>query len=448
MKLHAHLAAYAAMLLAAHAGPVTLDQCLRAAREQSPDLRAAAGRVQAAAAGLQEARSAWYPQLKTSAIYSRTDNPPQAFMMTLNQRTLTMDGDFNQPDDTENLRLSAGLAYRLLDLGVRSAGVAQARLAAEAQRHAEQAVRNAQAFAVTRAFYGVLQARSLVQVGEETVQSLTESLRVAGERFNAGSAVKTDVLNLEVKLAEAGEDLIRARNAQRLALAYLNTAVGTAVTTNAADLEAPADVPAPDTQGGGIENRGEWQATRLAAEIRAQAVRQARGERAPVVNAFGSMDWDSEVSTDFEDSYFVGVAAEWEVFDGFRKRGHEARAKAEWLAAQAEVEKVRNELDLDLQQAQIQAGEASERLQVARKSIGSAEEALRITRERYEQGAADITELLTAQVGLTAGKTRLSSATFALFTADANLKRAQGLLAAALQADESTNGNQEKDMIP
>ena len=36
----------------------------------------------------------------------------------------------------------------------------------------------------------------------------------------------------------------------------------------------------------------------------------------------------------------------------------------------------------------------------------SAEEALRITRERYEQGAADITELLTAQFGLTDTRTR------------------------------------------
>ena len=50
-------------------------------------------------------------------------------------------------------------------------------------------------------------AQAFVNVRKETIASLEENLRVANERFKAGTAVQTDVLNLEVQLAQAREDL-------------------------------------------------------------------------------------------------------------------------------------------------------------------------------------------------------------------------------------------------
>ena len=92
----------AAVLLARTGPALTLEQCVRTALEFSPDLHAAAARVEAARAMVQQAESARYPQLALSAAYSRTDNPPQAFFMSLNQRQASMMGDFNNPDDTDN----------------------------------------------------------------------------------------------------------------------------------------------------------------------------------------------------------------------------------------------------------------------------------------------------------------------------------------------------------
>ncbi len=65
-------------------------------------------------------------------------------------------------------------------------------------------------------------------------------------------------------------------------------------------------------------------------------------------------------------------------------------------------------------------------MQVARKSVESAEEALRITSEQYKGGVADITILLTAQVGLTAQKTRDVAAYYDYLSALSNFERARG----------------------
>jgi outer membrane protein len=424
-----------AVLLSSSALAVTLEECIETALKDNPDAQAAALRVESARAAIREAESAYYPQLTLSSAYARTDNAGQAMFMALNQRSLNMTApgfDINNPGDTENLRASVGAKMRLLDGGQRSLYRDMARLGADASRSQEEAIRNELIYQVTRGYYGVLQAQAFVKVQEETAGSLEENLRVANERFKAGSVVQTDVLNLEVKLAQAREDLIRAQNGAELAIAALNTAIGQDLIPQGplAEKERTDLAPPPAAlDADALEDRPELRAARLNTRIQEDAWKKSKRDYFPTVSAFGSVDWDSEVSTDFEQSYFAGAVAEWEFFTGFRRGASTASAKANYEAAKAQERKARDNLRLDLTQAQLAIKEAWERRDVASRSVTSAEEALRITQERYKQGAADITELLTAQVGLTATRTRNVAAYYDYLTAQANLKRAQGILA-------------------
>lgn len=413
------------------ADAVTLDECIVTTLQNNPDVHVATERVQAARAAIKEAQSAYYPMLVGSTTYARTDNPPQAFMMMLNQRTVSMQSDFNNPPETDNLALSLGVKYRLYDFGRRELDNEMAKDGAKISQLVLRGLQNDLIHQVTRGYYSVLQAGAFVTVQEESVKTLKESLRVANERLKAGGALKTDALTLEVQLAHAQEDLIRARNGVKLSLAALNTAIGTNLVDSAnlpAKVELPGPKPPVSADVNSIENRTELQVARKGAEIQQAALRKARRQYWPTVNAFGSMDWNSDVSTDFERSYIVGVAAEVEFFDGFRRGAAVSGASAQQRAAEAEVEKAASNLRLDLTSASIQAEESWNRLDVARKSIENAEEALRITQQRYQQGAADLSELLTAQVGLTGTRTRNVAALYDYWIAISNLERAKGQL--------------------
>jgi outer membrane protein TolC len=425
----------AALLLAAPAvHAVTLDEAVQAALDNSPTLQAAESRIGAAQAMLRQAKSYYYPSVGVSAGYSASDNPIQAFMMELNQRQLNMMDpgfDANHPGDTENLRLSLGAQWRLFDRQ-RDAGKHMARYGAEASAHAFAAARNQLVHEITRGFHGVLQAKAFAHVQAESVNSIEESLRIARERFDAGSAVRTDVLNLETQLAQANEDLIRARNGLQLAVAALNAGIG--VDRIAADtIESPGsaalDAPPPQcTNPDAYEDRPELRAARLMRKVKEQDLAKARGGYLPTVSAFASYDFDSDVSSDFENSYMAGVMAEVNIFDGARTRATVQAAQAELDAAQADEDQARLNLRLDLQQAFLGAQEAWERLTVTGKSLETAEEAQRIVREQYEQGAADVALLLQTQVGVTAMKTRGVAARYDYLTALSNLKRAKGEL--------------------
>ncbi len=409
---------------------VTLDECLAAALEHNQDVVAAVERLRAARAAVTAAWSAWYPMLGASAGYARTDNPPQAFMMSLNQAQASLEKDFNKPDDTENLALSLGLQLELFDFGRSRLGAKMARGQADVAEFALQGLRNELLHQVTRGYYAVLQAAAFVAVQEESLATLRESLRVARERLDAGGAIQTDVLNLEVQVAQAGDELIRARNAARLARAALNTAIGVDMLADADQPEAPAGpgpMPQPIKDPAAVaRRRPEYLAACRMAEVRQTGFRRARLEYTPTLSAFGSLDWNSEFSSDFENSYVFGVQARMTFFDGFRRNAAMRAAQAEARAAQAEKDKAERQLRLDVISAELKAAEAAERLETVGKSIKSAEEALRITRERYQSGAADIPELLTAQVGLTGTRMRNVIALYDYLCALSDLERAQG----------------------
>ena len=423
------------VFLSVSAPAVTLEDCIETALKDNPDAQAAAQRVESARAAIREAESAYYPQLTLSGTYARTDNAGQAMFMALNQRSLDMMApgfDINNPGDTENLRASVGAKMRLLDGGQRGLYRDMAKLGTDASKSQKEAILNELIYQVTRGYYGILQAQAFVKVQEETVASLDENLRVANERFKAGSAVQTDVLNLEVKLAQAREDMIRAQNGAQLAIAALNTAIGQDLVPQGPLAEkerTDLTPPAASLDADALEDRPELRAARLNTRIQENAWKKSKRDYFPTVSAFGSVDYDSDVSSDFEQSYFAGAVAEWEFFTGFRRGASTDSAKANYEAAKAQERKAFNNLKLDLTQAQLAIKEAWERLDVASRSVASAEESLRITRERYQQGAADITEFLTAQVGLTATRTRNVAAYYDYLTAQANLKRAQGVLA-------------------
>ncbi len=422
-------------LMLSTAGAVSLDDCVEAALQQNPGLQGTVHRIAAARAAADQARSAYYPVLSLSGNYSRTDNPSQAFMMALNQRGLDMTDpalNVSDPADTDNLRLSSSARYRLYDGGQRRAAHRMTQLSVDAEQRAADVFRNQLIYQVMDGYYRALQARDVVLVRRETLESMQENLRVAQERFDAGSALITDVLNLDVQVEQAREEWIRAKHGLELAVHALNTAIGTEMAT-AANLAAPEESEVGGRKSEVGEARlsaehPELMAARAMLDIREQGVRKSRRAYAPTLNAYGSVDWDSDVSSDLEQSYLVGVVAEWDLFDGFRRRNELGAARAQRAEARADYQQIRNELQLGLRQALIRKQEAQERIAVTEAGKTSATRALEITRDRYQQGAATLSDLLTAQTGLTAMQTRNRAAFYDYLTALANVKRAQGQL--------------------
>jgi outer membrane protein len=222
------------------AGELTLLEVINFARVANPDLRTASERLQLADALLARARAEFYPRLGVGEDYGVTNNPVNVFSFLLNQGQLSLSRDFNHPPTLGNFHTQALVQQGLYTGGRR---LAQAR-SAEAQRDAAglalAAVQNELVFRVAEAYYRLLQARDLVEVREAAVKQVQQHLEIVKVREKAGTAVKSDVLTVEVRLAEAQEALITARNQVELAWAVLENVTGTTVARRPLPKEVPA----------------------------------------------------------------------------------------------------------------------------------------------------------------------------------------------------------------
>ncbi|HKI70123.1 MAG TPA: TolC family protein, partial [Verrucomicrobiae bacterium] len=205
------------------AEPWTLQRALDYALTNSPDVQLAEQRINAARAGLDQANAAFWPRLQFQSSYTRTDNPMMAFGDILAQHAYSQSfvPSYNDLPAMDDINVRGLVTMPLYAGGRNVAGRKAAEAGTAAAQQDANAIRNALAFEVTRTFYTVLKTRQFVRAAVAQVQSYETNLSIAQKRFNAGTLLKTDLLGIEVRLAQAREDLVRARNSRELTLRVL-----------------------------------------------------------------------------------------------------------------------------------------------------------------------------------------------------------------------------------
>jgi len=418
-----------AISFAGAADPWTLERALDQALSHNPDARLARNRIAVAQAGLEQANAAFWPRLQFQSSYTRTDNPMMAFGSILNQRVYPYPPssplNFNDVPDVDDLNTRGMVTMPLYVGGRNKAGREAAKASAEAARQDDEAVRNTLGFEVARAFHTVLKTREFIRAAEAAVNSFQTNVAIATRRLDGGTLLKTDVLDLEVRLAQAREDLIRARNANTLALRSLRNLLG----IEEGDFEVADSAPgttAPNSSD--FSRRPELAAAR---EREHAAEQQAQGAKAgylPRVSAFGSLDYD--YGWKFENgggSYTAGGLLQWDIWDGNLTRAKVQEARASLESTREEQRKVRLAVGLEVEQARLELKAAQERLMATQQAVSQAKESATLTGARFEQGAALATQLMDAEMALVGARVRRAEAEADQRIAVAALRKALGL---------------------
>jgi outer membrane protein TolC len=408
--------------------PWTLERAIDHAHRNNPDALTAAQRIAQAEAALEEATATFWPQLQLGARYAVTDNPAAVFANLVNQEVLDFQNtDFNDLDTIDDLNLSARIDLPLYAGGARFASRRAAAAGREAAEQSSVAIRRELGLQTARAYLSVLRARAFVDAAEAAVEAFEANLSTAERRFEAGTLLKQDLLDVEVRLSRAREDLVRARNGEALALRALANVMG-----------RPADAPPPELSESDPAlavpadarevDRAEIEALEHRLEQAAAGINRARAGYIPTVGAFSTFMYDKGfIENGSRFSYMAGLALEWKVFDGLGTPARVERARAELGATEQALRKTRLGISLQVEQARIRLEDATERLAVTEREIELAEESAQLTRDRFEEGLAIATQLIDAETALTAARVRRADSQIERLIAIAALRRALGL---------------------
>jgi outer membrane protein TolC len=405
--------------------PWTLERALEEALAHNPDAQLARHRIAAAQAGLEQANAAFWPRLQFQSSYTRTDNPMMVFGSILNQRAYSTSLDFNDVPDVDDLNARGIVTVPLYTGGRNKAGRAAAKANTEVAKRDSEAVQNALGFEVARSFHTVLKTRQFIRAAEASVNAYQSNLAIANKRLEAGTLLKSEVLDLQVRQAQAQEDFVRARNANLLANRALRNLLGIESEEFTVAESAPgAKVPATDDFSG----RAELASARQREHVAEEQVRGARSGYLPRISAFGSLDYD--YGWKFENgggSYTAGGLLQWDIWDGYLTRSKVREARANLESTREEQRKLRLALDLEVEQARLDLQAASERLVVTRQAVAQASESADLTRARFQQGAALSTQLMDAETAVLSARVRRAEAEADQRIALAALRKAVGL---------------------
>lgn len=415
---------------------LSLDEAIRLGLERNPAMAAAIAGTEAARQDRLAAEAGRWPRLTAEADWRHTDNPVLVFGDKLTAGVFTQ-SDFaldslNDPDPESHLTAALAMEVPLYTSGRLRWGIESARRGEEAARARLSAARADLIARITEGYFSIESARAAVRVAEMALSDARGHEAVASSRFEAGAALKSDLLKARVFRLGRERELDRSRADLAVVTSRLGRLIGL----------APGELPEPttplETPDAALGSLDAWiqramsgsleiEASRIAAGAAGAAARAARASRGPELAGFARYARDADEIGSGEGSYLVGVGLRWAAFDRSRA-ARVAAAEADRASAEAASREAADAVRLEVERAFHDAMVAERGLAVSREAVAAAQAAQRIASDRYAGGLLEITHLLDAQTDLVSARLSEVTTMYEIVVSRARLERAAGSL--------------------
>ncbi len=400
---------------------LSVEDVVRAALREHPRLVSARAHAAAASAQADSARGRLLTPVVVSDEYQHWNKP---FQVGFGDNTFTA-----RERDTNTFTVAAsqpllGLLHRGQELKAqsRSASAAEANVRAN-----EGALRDS----IEIEYLHLFEAKSLEQVARASEAELAQQVSATEAKLRAGSLTQSDLLRVQVALANARQQEISASTQVTVARANLLAAMGLPPDSRGVEFTEPISLlSAAERAPSGVtavDKRPEIESARLHAESLDHAERARAFALLPEVNLEAAYSHVTGQVFAPKDAAFVGVKVEWPVWEWGASNGARRAAAQEAAAAQADLAAERRDAATELTVRRAELAAANSAIELAQRTVASAEEAYRVTDALVKAGAGTTTDLLDAQSKLTEARVSLLRARYGRAVAHVRLERASGL---------------------
>ncbi len=414
---------------------LTAERAAARAVAVSPVAAAAGERLTAAQEAVRAADAAALPQVTATAALARLSSVPE-FRLPFaapGQPALVL-----VPDITTTY----GAGVRVAEPLYAGGAIAARRLASRHDGEASAAERLQTAadlrFAAREAYWDAVRAPAGIDAAAAQEQRAQRLLTDTSALLDAGMAVKADVLAARERLASARVGRITAEAAAANTLAQLRSLlqIDPDVTVELGDSLAGAlpDAPPPVEELRQRALAGRPEVAAAAAQIAAASAREqlALAPARPGLAALAQWDYNRPNQRYFpqqdrwKESWSVGVAASWTLFDGGKSRADAAASQAGQRAAARERDELARRIALEVETGRRNLESALASVSAADDARAAARERETAARERHAAGLAAMAEILDAEAQLAGAEQQQINVRAAAWLADAALARAVG----------------------
>ncbi len=375
----------------------TLSEVLRRGAEQ-PQTKAAESQRDAARARAQATwRLAYLPVIGAEASVKHYDR-----LLSLQ----TPVGDFpfgSQSSKQVGVKISQPIVDlpRLLTLGP------AATQTAEAADYYAQHVRRVQAASAASKFFDVLSLRAALESSDALQASLETRAKQLKTLVTQGRVLQSDLLRVELALADVEQDRLQYRAQQGVAQRALGEALGEQEPQDAGSIDLRTQVP---TKEEALERALAARADLLALRKQYEAAQTKKKglwlELAPKLEAQGLFVYDSGLPYD-TNHYFQGTLnAVWTPFVAGTRFARSTAHSAQVAELSSKLDGATRGLRIQIEAVYADIETSLGAIHLARRAFNQATEAARVERLRYEEGQITMSELLEVEAILRAQTTR------------------------------------------
>jgi outer membrane protein len=413
---------------------LSLDDAKRLALERNLGLSVVRKEERMAEAEVKRRYADFFPKLSAEADYSRQGESPQLRIApgTFSPAPLLPPAEIDLPlSDLTNYDFRLTLRQPLFAGGEIRYAYEGARLGRKLAGVSHQRTVQDLLLRVELAYWEILKTERLQEIAERQVSDLTEHLRVVNAFHDAGSVSYNEVLKTRVKLAEAEQRLLTARNDALLAKMVLNNQLRRELSTpfSIEPSEAKDEQTLPSREE--ALERGKAQRMEIAAQRTEVEILDVREELAksgyyPRIDFIARYERAKETQTVLPENWELLGVLRWTFWE-WRKTDHEVeRARLEREKEEDRLRELRDRIDLEVEEAYLRAVEAREKIAVAERAVEQAEENYRIVREHFAAGETTNTEVLDAESLLVTARSGQANALYDFKSAKARLIRSMG----------------------
>jgi len=440
---------------------LTLDDCINFAIQKNPNINRSSYYSKVYQSKKSQIKSSLFPQINISSGYSR-QNPStnSGFDKTNNQYSG-----------------SVGLTQLIYDFGKTPTKMKIQDFNIDASNFELENTVIQVAYNVKQAYYSALAAKVSKDIYDRSIKQCEQHLKQAKSFFQAGIKSKIDVTTAEVNLSNAKFNYIKADSTFKNAMANLNNAMGIpdapeysiadTLTYNNHEIfkdnekqvkhknsEKPFssndnqktllkskvskndiienltfkkyDIAFEDALKIAFESRPDLKSLITKGKMANESVKLAKKDYLPNISGFANYGFGGQ-EFPLDNGWSFGANISIPVFNGFLTKNQIDEARANLDIANSDVEILRQNIYLQVQQAYINLIEAEKRIPVANITVKQAKENLELANGRYNVGVGNFIEVQDAETSYNNAQLSYVQALYDYNIARSNLEKAMGV---------------------
>lgn len=337
------------------------------------------------------------PEVKAQAGYTMLSYPPQA---VFGQSKIQM-------SQRDFITFGVGVNYTIYDFGLNNSRYEISKLGLDGKRIDSKKLKNAVAIDFTIAYFDLLESERMADVAENEAKRLTEHVKNAESRYKLGTITKNDLLTAQLKLSEANQRLLTARNIRLINAARLNNILGRPLTTIFETLDIKSEtplIPALTTDSAWVlaeNHRPEFESFDVNIKGVDFKKTMKNSELYPRVFLRGGYDYTENEYQVHPGQWSLTLGVSLSIYSGGSTKAEIAKIEKQHRLIEEQKNRFSDEVRLQIESSLLNLTTAVQKLQLAKESVVQSRENLRVASARFTSGAATAADVLDASAIVT-----------------------------------------------